>query len=114
MDMPAPGPAIDISPRKPKRYVGGRRIPEEPFYIFLIQNKLKLITFPNDTAAALKESKLPQSSFNRLCSFISGVCGGESACLVSSPFTVQISPTVYVCLCRVPSSLPPLPDMSSG
>lgn len=29
MDMPAPGPAIDISPRKPKRYVGGGRIPEE-------------------------------------------------------------------------------------
>lgn len=43
MDMPAPGPAIDISPRKPKRYVGGRRTPEEAFYIFSsLQSQVKL------------------------------------------------------------------------
>lgn len=40
MDMPAPGPAIDISPRKPKRYVGGCRIPEEALRVFSIKLKL--------------------------------------------------------------------------
>lgn len=40
---------------------------------------------------------------------MSRVCGGESTCLVSSPFTVNDadkSKCICVCLCRVPPSLP--------
>lgn len=48
MDMPAPGPALEISPRKPKRYVGGRRTPED-LTIFSI----KFNTLPNDVARCL-------------------------------------------------------------
>lgn len=91
MDMPAPGPAIDISPRKPKRWVR-----EEIEKLSLQKNTIRTIYIFNCNSAF----------FSRLSSFISTVNDGECVGTVSARSTVKCagSPTVYVvCL---PSSSP--------
>lgn len=83
MDMPAPGPAIDISPRKPKRWVR-----EEIEKLSLQKNTIRTIYIFNCTSAF----------FSRLSSFISRVNDGECVGTAGARSTVKCagSPTVYV------------------